>query len=136
LTTKQLKFNINMTFNEFIIQERGLRFYETSLEQIRMCNSNIIDWFSELYTDWKLKEKFYNDKTSDLIGKEVVITDVIGGRNTIMSTPKIKDFPESCKVLLDNNETISFQKNNYFENFLNKQATWVHPNEVLICVKS
>lgn len=123
-----------MTFREYIIQEKSLNFYERSLEHLNMFNVTIEEYFPSLFIDYKILEDYKTFKINEMINKKVVITDVVGGLNKIMSTPKIKNI-EKSNILLDDGTTLTLDNNN-FKAFLNGQATWLHPNEVLICIKS
>ena len=44
----------NMTFSEYIIQERSEEFYFISLEQMIKCRTTLEDWFKDLYTEYKI----------------------------------------------------------------------------------
>jgi hypothetical protein len=45
---------IDMTFSEYIILERSENFYFTSLEQMMKCRATLEEWFSDLYTEYKI----------------------------------------------------------------------------------
>lgn len=43
-----------MTFSEYIIEQRGEKFYFTSLEQMVKCKTTLEYWFKDMYYDYKI----------------------------------------------------------------------------------
>ena len=42
-----------MTFSEYVIQERGEKFYFISLGQMIRCRATLEMWFSDLYIEYE-----------------------------------------------------------------------------------